>query len=230
LSMTVLEVASAALTSPLDKTALASGTGTAASVGPTATLSQASEIVIGDIGFNGAVALSGQTSGYATTPLEQSTASGNNSGEQAAYKILTTLGAPPSYGATLNSSKAWTGAIATFKTGAPTTTTITGFSPPSGPVGTVVTITGAGFTGATVVKFNTTTATTFSVTDDGHLNATVPTGATSGFISVTAPGGTASSSPTSFSVTTAPTAPHIMLIVEENHSYSGTGGVIGNSQ
>jgi len=70
--------------------------------------------------------------------------------------------------------------------------TITSFSPTSGQSGTNVTITGTNFTGATGVKFNGTTA-TFSVTDAGHISATVPNGATSGAISVTTAGGTATS-------------------------------------
>ena len=204
IAFTVLDVTGAAAT-PLDVSASKGGSTQPASTGITAATTQASEIVIGDLGWNSnSVTVSGQQAGYTVLPLQSAGVSGSGAGEEGAWKLVSATGTQ-SYSATLSSSSvAWTGAIATFKTGAPTTTTITGFSPPSGPVGTVVTITGAGFTGATVVKFNTTTATTFSVTDDGHLNATVPTGATSGFISVTAPGGTASSSPTSFTVT-APT-------------------------
>ena len=76
--------------------------------------------------------------------------------------------------------------------------TITSFSPTSGPIGANVGITGTGFTGATAVKFNGSSA-TFSVTDDSHVSATVPNSATSGTISVTTPSGTTSSS-TSFTV------------------------------
>ena len=42
-----------------------------------------------------------------------------------------------------------------------------------------MTITGTGFTGATAVKFNGTTA-TFNVTDAAHIATTVPSGATTG--------------------------------------------------
>lgn len=72
------------------------------------------------------------------------------------------------------------------------------FSPPSGSVGTAVTITGTGFTQTTGVKFNGTAA-TFTVNSDTQITATVPTGATSGKITVTTKGGSASSS-TSFTV------------------------------
>jgi uncharacterized repeat protein (TIGR03803 family) len=76
--------------------------------------------------------------------------------------------------------------------------TLTTFTPPSGPVGTPVTITGTGLTQATKVTFNGTSA-TFTVNSDTQITATVPTGATSGTITVTATGGGATSS-TSFTV------------------------------
>ena len=66
---------------------------------------------------------------------------------------------------------------------------ISSFSPTSGPVGTSVTINGTGFSGATAVKFNGTTA-TFTVNSDMKITATVPPGATTGKISVTTPSGT----------------------------------------
>jgi len=66
--------------------------------------------------------------------------------------------------------------------------TMDGFSPASGVVGTVVTLTGTNFTKANVVKFNNTNA-TFSVTSDTVISATVPSGATTGVISVAAPTG-----------------------------------------
>jgi hypothetical protein len=79
--------------------------------------------------------------------------------------------------------------------------TITSFSPTSGPVGTTVTINGTNFTGATSVKFNGVTA-TFIVNSATKITATVPTGATTGRITVTTPGGTATST-SDFTVTTA---------------------------
>lgn len=70
--------------------------------------------------------------------------------------------------------------------------TISAFSPSSGGVGTSVTISGSGFTGATAVAFNGTNA-SFTVDSDTQVTATVPVGATSGPISITTPGGTATS-------------------------------------
>jgi hypothetical protein len=79
--------------------------------------------------------------------------------------------------------------------------TITSFSPTSGPVGATVTINGTNFTGATSVKFNGVSA-TFIVNSATKITATVPTGATTGTVSVTTPGGTATST-SNFTVTTA---------------------------
>ena len=77
---------------------------------------------------------------------------------------------------------------------------ILSFSPPSGPVGTLVTITGNNLKGTTKVTFGGVKATSFSVVSDTQLTATVPTGAVTGKIKVTTPGGTGSSA-TSFTVT-----------------------------
>jgi hypothetical protein len=76
---------------------------------------------------------------------------------------------------------------------------ITGFTPPSGPVGTLVTITGSGFTGATQVKFGPQSA-SFTVVNDSQITATVPAKASSSRIQVTTTGGNASTS-SNFTVT-----------------------------
>ncbi|QRO02119.1 IPT/TIG domain-containing protein [Archangium violaceum] len=75
---------------------------------------------------------------------------------------------------------------------------ITGFSPTSGPVGTVVTLNGSGFTGATDVRLGNTTL-TVTPKSDTQLTVTVRTGTLSGTFRVDAPGGQATSD-SSFSV------------------------------
>ncbi|HEY2923956.1 MAG TPA: DNRLRE domain-containing protein, partial [Candidatus Eisenbacteria bacterium] len=76
---------------------------------------------------------------------------------------------------------------------------ITSFAPPSGPVGTEVTVQGSGFTGVTAVSFNGTAASSFAVDSDISLRATVAVGTSSGQITVTSPGGTGTSA-SSFTV------------------------------
>ena len=66
------------------------------------------------------------------------------------------------------------------------------FSPIQGSVGSLVTISGSSFAGATQVKFNTTPA-PFVVESATTITAAVPTGATTGLIHVTTSAGTGSS-------------------------------------
>ncbi|HEY3333573.1 MAG TPA: IPT/TIG domain-containing protein [Capsulimonadaceae bacterium] len=68
----------------------------------------------------------------------------------------------------------------------------TSISPSAGAVGTTVTLYGKHFAGTTAVAFNGTAATTYRVNSDDILTVVVPEGATSGNVSVTTPGGTAS--------------------------------------
>ncbi len=77
--------------------------------------------------------------------------------------------------------------------------TLGSFSPTSGLVGTTVTMTGSGFTGATAVTFAG-ILTTFMVDSDTQIRALVPVSAVNGTIKVTAPGGNVVSA-TRFTVT-----------------------------
>ena len=79
------------------------------------------------------------------------------------------------------------------------TPVVTSFSPPSGPVGTQVTITGVSLSQATLVKFGSKAA-SFTVKNDKQVTAVVPANAKSGKITITTAGGIATS-PTSFTVT-----------------------------
>ncbi|MCG8603703.1 IPT/TIG domain-containing protein, partial [bacterium] len=71
---------------------------------------------------------------------------------------------------------------------------IESFTPTIGLVGTEVTVTGPKFfTGTAAVSFNGTPATSFTVDSDSQIRATVPTGATTGLISLTNAEGTSTS-------------------------------------
>jgi hypothetical protein len=94
---------------------------------------------------------------------------------------------------------------------------VSGFNPTSGPVGGSVVISGTGFTNATTVAFNGTGAATFTVNNDGQITAALPSGATTGQVSVTTVTGTGTSTG-SFTVT-AP-APSIS-------GFSPTSGPVG---
>ncbi|MFF4645877.1 IPT/TIG domain-containing protein [Streptomyces sp. NPDC001389] len=86
--------------------------------------------------------------------------------------------------------------------------TITNFTPTSGSTvgGTQVTITGTGFTGAIAVSIAGVPATTFQVLNDTTIVATTaPSAPSSGPVSVTTPGGTATSAGNYTYVTPAPT-------------------------
>lgn len=97
--------------------------------------------------------------------------------------------------------------------------TITSFTPTSGNKGTAVTITGTNFAPGATCKFNATTATVCAFLSTTSIVTSVPTGATSGKVSVITAAGTAQSS-TNMSVGTSTTAPTIT-------SFSPTAGVAG---
>ena len=68
------------------------------------------------------------------------------------------------------------------------------FTPPCGKVGTVVTISGVSLTQTSKVGFGGVKATIFKVKSDTQVTATVPTGAKTGHITITTPGGAVTSS------------------------------------
>jgi hypothetical protein len=109
---------------------------------------------------------------------------------------------------TLSPAGSWIAAVAAFKTGgssansqSPTTPSITGISPTSGPVGTSVTISGTNFgatKGTSTVAFNGVSANTTSWSSTAVV-ATVPSGATTGNVNIAVNGFT--SNGVAFSVT-----------------------------
>lgn len=92
-----------------------------------------------------------------------------------------------------------------FNVTKPPAPTITSFAPATGSIGTSVVIAGTNFSGSgfttTSVRFTNNVNATFTVNSAIQITATVPTGATSGQIKVTTPGGTATSA-ASFTVVT----------------------------
>src|SRR5437870_12550503 len=94
----------------------------------------------------------------------------------------------------------WAGGETTSTPPAPPT--ISDFTPASGPVGTSVQINGTNFSGASAVTFGSKSA-TYAVSSPTLIQATVPSGATTGPISVTTDGGTVSSV-SNFTVTASP--------------------------
>jgi uncharacterized protein (TIGR03437 family) len=108
--------------------------------------------------------------------------------------------------------------------------TVSGFSPTSGSVGTSVTISGSNFTGASAVRFNGTSA-SFTVNSASQITATVPSGASTGPISVTTSAGTGTSS-SSFTVTTSTTTTQLFGnpgFESGNTTWVADSGVITNS-
>lgn len=98
---------------------------------------------------------------------------------------------------------------------------ITNFTPASAAVGASVVIKGTNFSGTSKVKFNGTPS-SFTVDSSSQITATVPSGATNGYISLIAPGGLAISS-TSFTVTN-PVAAVTNLVISQVYGGGGNSG------
>jgi endonuclease G len=103
---------------------------------------------------------------------------------------------------------------------------ITNVSPTSGSVGTSVIIKGTNFAGASVVWFNGTNA-AFTLNSSNQITAAVPTGATTGPVSVIAPGGLATSAG-NFIVSNPAIAPSFSSLMFTNNQFqftvNGTAG------
>jgi Carboxypeptidase regulatory-like domain/IPT/TIG domain len=105
--------------------------------------------------------------------------------------------------------------------GQPVLPNVSAFSPPSGPAGTEVTITGANFTGTTEVAFYTAHTMAFTVDSDTQIRAVVPVGATTGPISVKNGAGTAVSALDFTVATGAPVESHFAPL-DDAHVQSGS--------
>jgi large repetitive protein len=89
------------------------------------------------------------------------------------------------------------------------------FLPRAPEVGGIVQLLGQGFIGTSAVSFNGSSA-AFNVVSDTYLTATVPKGATSGFITLSTPGGALKSNQT-------------FLVKPQITSFSPTNGLPGTS-
>jgi len=83
-------------------------------------------------------------------------------------------------------------AVAAPAAGGSPSLSISSFGPAAASVGTTVTIHGSGFSSATAVAFNFNAA-SFAIVNDAEITATVPLGEDGGPITVSGPGGTATS-------------------------------------
>ena len=94
-----------------------------------------------------------------------------------------------SEGAAVNLSIETNGLRSNSVSGVTRVAAFTGFSPSQGAVGTLVTLTGRHFTGATQVTFNGTNAPGFTVVNDTTITVAVPTGSSPGPIRIVTPYG-----------------------------------------
>jgi hypothetical protein len=102
--------------------------------------------------------------------------------------------------------------------------TVTGFSPTSGSSGTVVDVSGTGFTNITGISINGTPVTIYSVVSPTQITLTVPSNATSGMISVTNSCGTGESVDP-FTLSSSSAELDVRLFIEG--FYQGGGTLIG---
>ncbi len=103
----------------------------------------------------------------------------------------------------------------------PACPTVSNINPASGLVGSSVTITGTNFTGVTAVKFSNSVTATFTVVNATTISATVPSGATTGPLTISKPGCTDVQT-ASFTVTTPPACPTVSNI-------NPTSGLVGST-
>lgn len=168
---------------PLDVTANNSATdGISAVTGTTTLTTQTNELWIGAIALRSSgYTLSNVSNSFITVASSASTSSTATNNAKAYLLERMVTAADTAYsGGTISSGSFWSGAIATFKVA-----DITGFSPASACSGNAatVTITGQGFMRGAIVYFNGRAASTRYV-NSSQLTATVPSQATSGYLTI----------------------------------------------
>ena len=187
--------------------AVTTGTGTGTSPGsftvivpnpvPTITSLTPSTAVAGSAGFtltvNGTGFISGTGVSFNGTALVTTFVSATQLTAAVPAVAVAMAGAYP-VTATSPAPGGGTSAAATFTVTTPAPT-IVSFTPTTGGPGTSVTLTGTNLTGATSVRIGTFAVTNFTVVNAMTITFVVPngTGSVSGLISVTTPGGTATS-------------------------------------
>ncbi len=209
----VLEYSGLDTLNPLDTTAGAVGSGTAASSGA-ATTTSANELIFGagmTVGrFTGAGA--GFTSRIITNP-------------DADIAEDQTVSATGSYSATApNSASSWVMQMATFVLASAPTPTVTGIGPSTGPTsgGTAVTITGTSFAAGATVTFGANAATNVTVLNSTTISATSPAGAVGTVtVTVTNSSGRSGSLSNAFTYTGSNPVPTVTSITPNSGTASG---------
>lgn len=198
------EFSGLAVSGAKDQTTSAVGQSTTPSSGNTGTTTQAVELLIGAIGVEGPSGDSFFPGASYTTIGRGGTTGGNaatNITINPEYRIVTATDAYAATG-TLGNSRKWAAAIVTYKAKPPPA--INNLAPPSGPIGTPVTINGSNFgatQGTSTVKFNGVTATVTNWSNTS-ITATVPATASTGPVVVTVSG--VASNGVTFTVTYSP--------------------------
>jgi hypothetical protein len=190
-------------------------TGISPATGP---LSGTTSVVITGTGFTGATTVKFGTTAATSFTVTNATSITAVSPAGSAGTVDITVTTPYGTSATVTADQY------TYVTGP----TVTGISPATGPLSgtTSVVITGTGFTGATTVKFGTTAATSFTVTNATSITAVSPAGSAGTVdITVTTPYGTsATSSADKYTYVAAPTFNSITL--STGNSTGGTSVTI----
>src|SRR5205823_5162134 len=114
-----------------------------------------------------------------------------------------------------------------FTVSVPAAPTIAGFSPATGAAGSTVIITGTNLVGVTSVSFNGVNASSFFADSPTQLEVTVPSGASTGPITLTNGGGTVVSG-TNFTVST-PAAPTVTGFTPDNGAVGTSVSVAGTN-